>query len=167
MTDDREVEIICDANVLIHYYMTDKRILKLVSQYIGKVHVPGPILDEVDQIDIEEAGRLGLTVFEPEDAYIIQAGNQGGPLSKHDKLLMLLAKDKGYICWTSDSCLKRHCDENGISTCWGLEMMLRLCRRRHLEKSAAIQIARAIQTLDRGFITSAVIYGFERKLKDL
>ena len=168
MTDETLIAIICDANVLIHYFLADRRILKLVARHIGPVYVPRSILDdEVDQMDIEEATRLGLRVLDPEDAYIIQIGNQGGPLSKHDKLLMALAKNKGYICWTSDSCLKKHCEEEGISTYWGLEMMLLLCQKGHLSESAAIRTARKIQRLDSRYITPEIVDQFVQKLRDV
>jgi predicted nucleic acid-binding protein len=160
--------IICDANVLIHYYLADKQILKLVVQHVGPVVVPRPVLDdEVDGLDIEEAASLGLTVLEPEDAYIIRAGSQGGPLSKHDRLILALAKDNGFICWTSDSPLKKQCEKDGISTCWGLEMMLLLFQNGHLSESAAIRIARKIHEMDRGYITLQIVEEFERKLKEM
>ncbi len=160
--------IICDANVLIHYYQADKQILKLVVQHVGPVVVPRPILDdEVDQPDIEEAASLGLTILEPEDAYIIRAGSQGGPLSRHDRLILALAKDNRFICWTSDFHLKRQCGKNGIDTCWGLEMMLLLFQGGHLSESAAIRIARKIHEMDRRFITLQIVEEFERKLKEM
>ena len=170
MPDETPMALICDANVLIHYYLADKRILRIVVQCIGPVYVPRPILEnEVDQMGAEEAESLGLTVLEPEDAYIIQAGTQSGSLSlsRHDKLLLALAKDKGYVCWTSDSLLKRQCEELGIGTCWGLEMMLILCQRGHLSEKEAIRIARKLQQIDSRYITPKVVGEFERKLKEM
>jgi len=137
-------------------------------QHVGPVYVPRPILDdEVDQLDIGDAESLGLTVLEPEDAYIIRAGSQGGSLSKHDRLILALAKDNGFICWTSDSPLKKPCEKDGISAYWGLEMMLLLFENGHLSEGAAIRTARKIHETDRGYITPQIVEGFERKLKEV
>jgi predicted nucleic acid-binding protein len=168
MPDETPTAIICDANVLIHYLEADRRILRMVVECIGPVYVPRPILDdEVEQMNVEEAEALGLTVLEPEDAFLIDAGNQGRPLSRNDRLIMVLARAKGYICWTSDSLLKKQCEEEGIKTRWGLEMMLLLVQNGHLSESAAIRIARKIHERDRGYITSQIVEEFERKLKEM
>jgi rRNA-processing protein FCF1 len=167
VTDETPTGIICDANVLIHYFFADKRILQLVARHIGPVCVPRPIIDdEVDQMDIESATQLGLTIIEADDALILECSTQGGPLSKHDKLLVALARNNHYICWTSDSCLKRQCEAEGIQTCWGLEMMLRLCKHGHLSPSTALDIARTIGELDKRFITPEIIVEFEHKLRN-
>ena len=118
-------------------------------------------------LDIEEAASLGLMVLEPEDAYIIRAGSQGGSLSKHDRLILALAKDNGFICWTSDSPLKKQCEKDGISAYCGLEMMLLLVQNGHLSESAAIRIARKIHEMDRGYFTPQIVEEFERKLKQM
>jgi predicted nucleic acid-binding protein len=170
MPAETPMAFICDANVLIHYYLADKRILRMVVECIGPVYVPSPILEnEVDQMDAKEAETLGLIVLVPEDAHIIQAGTYAGPrsLSRPDKLLLTLAKDKRLVCWTSDLPLKRQCEKDGIPTCWGLEMMLILCQRGHLSETEAIRVAEKLQKVDSAYITPRIIGEFERKLKDV
>jgi rRNA-processing protein FCF1 len=167
MADDALTLILCDANVLIDYFLAGKWIFKLVARHVGPVHVLSPILDEVDQIDIKEADRIELTVIEPDDSHIIRSGQQGGPLSRVDKLLITVAKEKGYICWTSDSRLMRHCKDNGIKACWGLEMMLLLCRKGCLSRSVAVRTAGKLQRKNSRFITQDIINQFEREVKKI
>ncbi len=167
MTAAAPTPIICDANVLIDYFEADKRILTLVVRHAGPILVPSSVLDEVDQIDVEEAGRLGLMIIEPEDIHVIQSGTQGGPLSRNDKLIIAIAKDKRYICWTNDSHLRKRCENNGIHVYWGLEMMLRLCQMRCLSKHTAIRTARKIQKNNSAFVSPDIIDQFEFKVKEL
>jgi len=78
---------------------------------------------------------------------------------------MVLARAKGYICWTSDSLLKRQCEEEGIKTRWGLEMMITLCQRGRLSEEEAIEVAQTIRKKDSSYITQEIVDEFERKLK--
>ena len=51
--------LLLDANVVIDYAISDLGVLGLVARHIGHVHVVRSVLDEVEQIQEADCGRLG------------------------------------------------------------------------------------------------------------
>lgn len=51
--------LIMDANVLIDLCEADRTLIRLISQHVGPIHVPLPVLQEVDQIDEAQCADLG------------------------------------------------------------------------------------------------------------
>ena len=59
MGRSRKGILIMDANVLIDLAEADRNLIRLISDHVGKVHVPLPVLrEEVDQIDEAESWFL-------------------------------------------------------------------------------------------------------------
>lgn len=56
--------LLVDANVLIDYASADASVLALAARHIGPIYVPRDVLDEVEQLDEAECGRLGLVVLD-------------------------------------------------------------------------------------------------------
>jgi hypothetical protein len=67
------VELVADANVLIDYAKTDPSILAIHVRHLGPIYVPSVILDEVDQLDVADCERLGLTVIEEPPEILLAA----------------------------------------------------------------------------------------------
>jgi rRNA-processing protein FCF1 len=158
--------IITDASVLIDYMKADPGILQSVSTNIGEVHVHKLAFEEVDQIDEQEVIRLGLKITEPQLSQVEEASVREGPLSRSDKLAFLMARDFGWICWTSDANLKRRCDEENVRAIWGLEMMLKLARMGCLSGEKALDVARKIKK-NGAYLHESVIEDFENKVRSI
>ena len=165
MTDESAVVIISDANVLIDYYRADKRILPLISKHIGTIIVPRPVFEEVKQINEMEVEDLGLIIIEPDFSQLKEASIRGGPLSMTDKLTFIMARDNGFICWTSDAHLRKRCCEGGVQVFWGLEIMLPLCEGGHLSEKAALRVGRRIHEENKLYITEEILERFEKKVR--
>src|SRR6266702_2300108 len=103
MTRSRQAFLIMDASVLIDFCEVDRTVLKLVSEHIGQIHVPLPILhDEVDELEMEDCAELGIVLVEPELAMAASAAQRRAGLSFHDHLCLLLARENGWTCVTND-----------------------------------------------------------------
>jgi rRNA-processing protein FCF1 len=158
--------LVLDACVLIDYSSTDKSILALISQHVGQVHVPRQLLEEVKSLNKRECDRLGLHVFEPELELLVNAaGRHRSGLSFEDRICLLVAKQSGWTCVTSDKKLRRECVAEKVPVLWGLEPMIALVRSGHLAVAEANKAALAIQTGNPLFITDAVIKEFVRKIE--
>ena len=158
--------IISDACVLIDYCRTNKKILRLVSRHIWRVYVLRPVFTEVNELDEPTADRLGIKIIEPELTHIQEAGKRGGGLSRTDRLCVLVAKDKGWICWTNDIGLRKLCRKENIQVYWGLEAMIFLCRLGHITKEDAIETARQIHKINKKHITEEIIDRFINKINE-
>jgi predicted nucleic acid-binding protein len=157
--------LVLDACVLIDYSSTDKSILALISQHVGRVHVPRQLLEEVKALDKIECDRLGLRVFEPELELLNAAGRHRSGLSFEDRICLLVAKRSGWTCVTSDKKLRRECVAERVPVLWGLEPMIALVRSGHLAVAEAKKAALRIQRGNPLFITDAVIEKFIRRIE--
>lgn len=158
--------IICDASILIDYILSNRNILFSASKYIGQLIVPGPIFDEVNQLDYETAEQLGLRIIAPELHQIKEASDRGGSLSRSDKLTFVMARDAECFCCTSDLNMRKLCLDHNVKVLWGLELMIMLCEIGRLSKAKAIRIVEKIK-LNGAFITDEVIEDFKAKIEDI
>jgi rRNA-processing protein FCF1 len=165
VTDDRP-PIIVDACVLIDFASVNPIILNLAAKHIGPVIVTSQVLEEVEEFDEERAAETGLTVIRPDEDLINHAVSHRSNLSTSDKVFFSLARDRGYICWTSDRELRKLCVKHGIKVLWGLEVMLILCEGGHLTRTAALRTARSINRINR-YITDEVLADFETKIEGI
>ena len=127
MTGSLQRIMIIDACVLIDFIRTDKSVLTLVANTIGRIHVPSPIVDEVMDLESEdELLELGLTIIEPEleDAFL--AASTVDAISFQDKICLLTAKRHGFSCVTNDKNLRKCCEKEGVPIVWGLELLAKL-----------------------------------------
>jgi predicted nucleic acid-binding protein len=157
--------LIIDANVLIDFTSTDLSVLALVAKHLGEVHVPLPLLEEVDQLDESLCGQLGLRVVEPSPDALVRAAAVRGQLSFQDHLCLVMAKESGLTCVTNDKALRRACSEEGISRLWGLELMIELVAGGHLTADAALATARAIRVANPLHITAQIVAKFEERIR--
>jgi rRNA-processing protein FCF1 len=147
-----------DANVLIDLCEADRTVIRLISEHVGQVHVPLPVLrEEVDQIDEAECTDLGIVVVEPPLQTAIDAATRRAGLSFHDHLCLLLARDNGWSCVTNDGRLRRECAAEKVPVVWGLEVVALLVDASVLTPEAAEEIGRAVQRSNPMFITDSVI----------
>ncbi|HEX4961701.1 MAG TPA: hypothetical protein VF173_12735 [Thermoanaerobaculia bacterium] len=155
--------LVVDANVLIDYATADATILSLAARFVGTIHVPRTILEEVDQLGETDCYRLGLQIVEASLQQAMEAGQKRGGLTFNDHLCLILARDSGWTCLTNDRALRKACDGISVPVLWGLELMLELIATGHLASEAALQVARAIQVANPRHITIEILDRFERK----
>jgi len=150
-----------DASVLIDLCEADRTLIRIISDHVGQVHVPLPVLrEEVEQIDESEYTELGIVPVDPPLQTAIDAAGRRAGLSFHDHLCLLLARDNGWTCVTNDGRLRRECEAEHVPVLWGLETVALLVDAGVLTAKAAEEIGRAIQTANPLFITEKVIEGF-------
>ena len=157
--------LIMDANVLIDLCEADRTVIRLISDHVGQVHVPIPVLrEEVDQIDEAEYAELGIVPVDPPLQTATDAAARRAGLSFHDHLCLLLARDNEWTCVTNDGRLRRECTAEKVPVLWGLETVALLVDGGVLTAKAAAEIGRAIQRANPKFITDGVIEGFLERI---
>jgi predicted nucleic acid-binding protein len=152
--------LILDANVLIDYCAADRTVLTLVSQHVGRIHVPSVLLEEVDDLDESECGRLGLEVVQLSIDLLTLAGIRRPGLSYYDHLCLLAAKAGGWICVTNDGRMRRECGVDGVRVLWGLEPMVDLVSAGHMSAAEAEDVANRIHRANPLFITKEIVSRF-------
>lgn len=162
----QNILMIMDACVLIDFIKADPVVLQLIVKHVGLLHVIGPVIDEVDEIEDEnDLIELGLIVVEPEIEDAFTAGSLSGPLSFQDWLCMLTAKRHHFSCVTNDKNLRKQCKNNGISAVWGLEILAALHKSGGLSGADVLAIAKQIRTANPTHITEKIISNFEEIIK--
>lgn len=157
--------LIMDANVLIDLCEADRTVIRLISDHVGHVHVPLPVLqEEVDQVDAAEYVELGIIPVDPPLQTAIDAATRRPGLSFHDHLCLLLARDNGWTCVTNDGRLRRECAAEKVPVLWGLETVVFLVDGGVLTAKAAQEIGLAIQRANPRFITNDVIEAFLKRI---
>ena len=154
--------LLMDANVLIDYQKSDISVLGLVSRHVGEVHVLTTILEEVEGLDAADCERLGLKVIEPELAQVMQASGRKGQLSFRDHLCLVVATAGGLVCITNDKALRAACGDAGVTTIWGLEIMVALVRGGAMEAADAISTAEKIHLSNPLHVSKKVVERFSR-----
>jgi len=165
--DSRSEIIVSDADVLIDYCLTNKKILRLVSRHIWKIYVLRPVFVEVEELDEETANILEIEIIDPDISQLQRAGKRGGGLSRSDRLCFLAAKDNGWNCWTNDKGLRRLCIEEKVPVFWGLEGMIPLARLGHITAEDAIQTANQIHKINKTHITKPILDRFIEKINEM
>lgn len=158
------MELVADANVLIDYARTDPSILALYARHLGPIYVPSVILDEVDQLDASDCDRLGLIVIEEPPEILLDAAERRGPLSFEDRVCLLLARENQWTCITNEKPLHRACQEDGVSSIWGLRLMVDLVKAQQLTQEDAMEAAQAIHAINPRYITTEILARFATEL---
>jgi rRNA-processing protein FCF1 len=156
--------LIVDANVLIDYASTDEAVLALASAHLGEIVVASPVLDEVEALDEADCDRLGLRIIDPTLEQLLEAASQRGRLSFEDHVCLIIARDNGWTCVTSDGRLRAACVEVGIEVLWSLDLLVALVRVEALPGDDAITIASELHRLSPRFITDEILAEFEREM---
>lgn len=154
-----------DANVLIDLCEADRTVIRLISDHIGKVHVPLPVLrEEVEQLEEAEWSDLGIVPVEPPLQTAVDAASRRAGLSFHDHVCLLLARDNGWTCVTNDGRLRSECTAEKVPVLWGLETVALLVDDGVLTGKAAEELGRRIQRVNPRFITEDVIARFVTRI---
>ena len=153
--------MIMDACVLIDFIKADRAVLELVVKHVGPLHVAGPVVDEVREIEGEnELVELGLIIVEPEIEDAFAAASPAGPISFQDRLCLLTAARNDLICVTNDKNLRRLCSEKGVPLLWGLELLSELHKAGGIPGKQAEAIARAVRASNPKHITEEILSRF-------
>ncbi len=148
--------LIWDACVLIDYCKSERSILKLTARHVGTIHVAGPVLAEVEQLDSGSAADHGIVVVNPPLDMAMRAAARGGRLSFQDRLCLLLAKENGWTVVSNDGLLRRECTSEQVPVLWGLEILALLVEAGALPPEDACAVAEAIHRANR-FITKQIL----------
>ncbi|EIC23602.1 hypothetical protein [Thiorhodovibrio frisius] len=159
--------LIIDANVLIDYAQTNRQILALAARHLGRLQVARVILDEVDQLTEADCHALGLSIVDEPVDLLASAAERGGALSFEDHVCLLLAKQNSWTCVTNDKRLRAECEKEGVSTFWGLRLLIELVRARHLDAEAAAATAQAIHESNPRHITPQILKQLQRQLREI
>ena len=158
--------MIMDACVLIDFIKSDCALFKLVSLYVGALHVTSFMLDEIEDVENQsEFEELGLVVLEPHAEDVFSAGYPGGPTSFQDRVCMLTAKRNGLICVTNDKSLRSLCTAEGVPILWGLELIAELRRVRGISGKESIKIAQAIRKCNPTHINDEILSRFTELIR--
>jgi rRNA-processing protein FCF1 len=157
--------LIMDASVLIDLCTADPSVSTLISEHIGQVHVPLPLLrEEIDQLTESDCTDLGIVAVEPSLAVAAEAAERRAGLSFHDRVCLLLAREKGWTCVTNDRALRRACADEGVPVLWGLEAIALLVDLGALPSPAAAELGHAIRAANPAFITERILTSFLERI---
>jgi rRNA-processing protein FCF1 len=159
MAHPEVVGLVFDASALIDIVDADPALLTTVAQHIAPVLIPMPVLREVSSLTDKGCAKLGLTLVEPTIEQLEEAATAGGSLSEEDHLCLIVARDSGATCVTSDGALYNACKREGVEVWRGLRPLIVLVTRGHLEVHAAIATVRAIKRSNL-YITTVVVRSF-------
>lgn len=158
--------LLMDASVLIDLCVADPTLVKLVSDHIGRVHVPTPVLlEEVEQVRREDWSALGIVPVEPSLETAALAAKRRPGLSFHDLLCLFLARDNGWTCVTNDARLRRECAAERVPVLWGLELIALLVEGEVLDVAAAAALGSAIRRANPAFITEGLLARFLERIR--
>jgi predicted nucleic acid-binding protein len=156
--------LVTDANALIDYASTDESVLALAARHFGPVIVPSPVLDEVEQFDIADCERLGIRVVDPTLEQLLEAASQRGALSYEDRICLIIARDAGWSCVTSDRRLRAACEADAVPVIWSLELVTMLVDAGELSAEQAISIAEELHAISPWHITGEVVDEVRRRV---
>lgn len=156
--------IITDANVLIDYCQSDLSILGLYAAHIEPVLIPSQIFEEVAQLTQAECERQGLEIVEEPIEVLLEATERRGPLSYPDRVCLYLAKARQLVCVSNEKPLHKACREEGVSSQWGLWLMVELVRVGQLDREVASDVAWAIHRSNPMYIHAGIVEAFLEKL---
>lgn len=161
----RHAGLVTDANALIDYASTDDAVLALASRHLGPVIIPAPVLDEVELLDVADCERLGMRVIDPTLEQLLEAGSQRGSLSFEDRLCLIVARDGGWSCVTSDRRLRAACEASSVPVMWSLELVTELVDAGELSADQAITIAAELHEISPRHITAEVVDEVRRRVE--
>ena len=157
--------LVCDANILIDFCDEDRELLSVISREVIALHVPVPILSEVDQLDIETAENLGIVIEDIPLEYLDEERRLSG-CSKQDSACYHLANEKGWGCATNEKQLKKHCDKHRIPVVRGLRLILAAVEKGAVARKRAEQAGKGIIAAN-GWIKPEVLQAFIEELEGI
>lgn len=164
MPSEHDLPFIVDANVLIDYCESDLRMLSLLSDNVGRVHIARSTFEKVEQLAEAVAAKHRLVIVTPDLDTAFRASQERGALANDDRETLWLAKLNDWICITNDTALRRECRKEEVSCLWGLEPMKTLVGLHLISRSEAIVVARKIQVSNPGYITEGIVSMFVEQI---
>ena len=158
------VGLIFDASALIDIVDAQPALLTLIAQAIAPVIIPTPVLGEVSTLSEDDCVALGLTVLEPSLGQLADAATARGRLSEEDHLCLIVARDLGATCVTSDGALYNECIAAGVAVWRGLRPLMTLVELGRLDARAAIVTVRTIRATN-AYITASVVRAFAIEIR--
>jgi hypothetical protein len=122
------------------------------------------VLLEVPTITEGDATRLGLTIHVPTIEQSAESAPLRSRLSATDLLCLIVARDLGLSCVTSDRQLAARCRADGVDVMPALEPLLLLVREGAIEAERCRAMVRRMRTRN-GYLTTQVIGQFETRLR--
>lgn len=116
-----QVGLVFDASALIDLVDAQPSLLTLIGQAIAPVIIPTPVLGEVSTLSDADCAALGLTVLEPSLEQLTEAATGRGRLSEEDHLCLIVARDLGATCVTSDGAFYGEYVASGVAVWRGLQ----------------------------------------------
>ncbi len=154
--------LVVDASALIDLYVGARRALPLISANIGQLHVPTPILSEVEHLDERRCRRLGLSVYQPSVQQLTIASRRIAGLSFADRICLTVACEERWVVVTNDKPLRKQCVEANVLVAWGLELLVDLVGRKVIPKDDAVAMGKAIQETNP-YITAGILDRYVKK----
>jgi len=159
--------LVFDANVLIDFLNADDELLTAVVRTIGPVHVPVPVLNEVETLDEARCGALGLDVVMPTLREIDAASTPSGRLSFADRTCLTLSHQRGWTCVTNERALRNACKAAGVPVARGLRLLICLVEAGAIGTNRAEAAALAMHASNPHGIPADVLDEFRRLLRAL
>jgi rRNA-processing protein FCF1 len=154
----RKKTIVCDANILIDYLNGGKDVLECLCKYSDFI-VPDVIQDELEQLGLKDAGKIGIKVLDCPLDILIKAENQLPGCSFQDTVCFLLAFENNWVCATNDRKLRNECLNSKVEVIRGLGLLIELVKSDVITKKTAIFTAKKIAESNRE-ITEKILSDF-------
>ena len=139
-------------------------LLRLMAERLGPIVVPQPVLMEVPTITVADATRFGLTIHIPTIEQSAESAPLRSRLSATDMLCLIVARDLGLTCVTSDRQLVARCKTDRVEVIPALEPLLLLVRGGAIEAERCRAMVRRMRARN-GYLTTQVVAQFETRLR--
>lgn len=146
VTDAPKPGLLLDADVLIDYAHADDGILRLVARHLAPVRVLSTTRNEVREFRNEDYSRLGITILIPTADQEEAAAGISSRSSLNDLLCLVVCRGNDWTLATNDRILRKVCEEYGVRTRYGLELMLDLFAIGCLPRSRAESVAERLHS---------------------
>jgi rRNA-processing protein FCF1 len=155
--------VITDANVLIDYAASNKKVLKLLPEIFNKVFVPIDIVKEVKELTSDEIHGFEFVLYYPDADTYYKASNARNGISFEDNICIIDAVKNKWSVITNDGRMRNKCRDENVGLIWGLQLMLILVEKGKLSKSEALRTVEKIHEVNKR-ITRVVVEEFRGKL---
>lgn len=161
---EREI-LLADADVLIDYRDSDLRVLRLVSEHIGRVRVLREILAEAVGITERRCVQLAIDVVDLETELMLKVNELPSSISVNDRLCVIACEYHKWTCVTNDGALRRVCKAHDVPVRRGLGLMIELVHSGAMTESRAMRVARMIHDANPTHINQALLEDFQRRIR--
>lgn len=161
---DREI-LLADADVIIDYRDSDLRVLRLVSQHIGRVRVLREILAEAAGLTERRCAKLGIDIVDLDTELLLNVNSLPRSISVNDRLCVIACEHHSWTCVTNDRALLNVCKDHGVPVRRGLGLMIDLVHAGVLSEGRALRVAQMIRKANPMHITETLLEEFRSRLR--